>query len=91
MKSPATARRTAAAVGAAALLGMGTLGACATKERPAEMQPPSQPAATAPPSPTEKAVAPSPQPGSGPGNSFAPSVKAPAAPTALPGNVITGG
>jgi len=40
-----------------------------------------------PPSPTEKA--PTLTPG-GP-NSFTPSVVAPAAPTALPGNVVTGG
>ncbi len=40
-----------------------------------------------PPSPTEKATTLTP---GGP-NSFTPSVVAPAAPTALPGNVVTGG
>lgn len=82
------------AVGAAAVVGSSMLGACApkdeAKENPAESMT-SRPSATAPASPTEKAVAPSPRPGSGTENSFAPTVTARPAPTALPGNVITGG
>jgi hypothetical protein len=82
------------AVGAAAVVGSAMLGACAPKdemkEKPAESTTP-RPSATAPASPTEKAVAPSPRQGSSGENSFAPSVTARPAPTALPGNVITGG
>lgn len=82
------------AVGAAAVIGSSVLGACApkdeAKEKPAESMT-SRPSATAPASPTEKAVAPSPRPEPSAGNSFAPSVTARPAPTALPGNVITGG
>lgn len=91
MKSTSTVRRTAVAVGAAAVLGMGLLGACGTKEKPAETPPPASPSATAPATPTEKAVAPGARSGSDTGNSFTPSVKARPAPTALPGNVVTGG
>lgn len=82
------------AAGAVAVFGSAMLGACAPKEemkeKPAESTAP-RPSATAPASPTEKAVAPSPRPGSSAENSFAPSVTARPAPTALPGNVITGG
>jgi hypothetical protein len=83
-------RQFALATGAVAMVGMGTLTACstATKDKPTEA--PSSPASSAPaspsnaPTPTEKAVSPA-------GPSFSPTIKAPAAPTALPGNVITGG
>ncbi|MCW1958152.1 MAG: hypothetical protein KIH64_006320 [Mycobacterium sp.] len=90
MQSQTTWRRTAVAAGSVALLSMGMLGACATKEKPATPTQ-SPPSATAPPSPSEKSVTKGSNGGSNPGNSFAPSVKAPPAPTALPGNVITGG
>ncbi len=90
MRPPATVRRTAVAAGAAAVLGMGMLGACATKEK-SETPPPSAPTMTAPPSPSEKSVTGGSNGKSGAQNSFAPTVKAPPAPTALPGNVITGG
>lgn len=81
-------RRIALVTGAVAIAGMGALSACstATKDKPAETTAPSQssgaPSSNAP-SPTEKAV--------GGANSFTPSVKARPAPTALPGNVVTGG
>jgi hypothetical protein len=91
MGSSAKIHRTAIAAGAIALVSMGVLGACGTEEKPTETPSPSQPTATMPPTPTEKAVAPSPKPGSGAENSFTPSVKATPAPTALPGNVVTGG
>ena len=60
MNSTSTVRRTAVAVGAAAVLGMGVLGACGTKEKdkPAETSPPASSSATAPATPTEKAVGP---------------------------------
>lgn len=80
--------------GGAAVLTPAMLGACAPKEatteKPAESTAP-WPSTTAPASPTEKAAAPSPRPGSSGENSFAPSITARSAPTALPGNVITGG
>jgi hypothetical protein len=78
-------RQLALAAGAAAIVGMGTLTACssATKEKPAETTAPTSASSNAP-QPTEKKV------GSG-NNSFSPTVKARPAPTALPGNVVTGG
>lgn len=80
-------RQLALAAGAVAIVGMGALTACSTgtKEKPAETTAPSQ-SSSAPnaPSPTEKAAG-------GGANSFTPSVKARPAPTALPGNVVTGG
>jgi hypothetical protein len=61
---------------------MGSLTACSsTKEKPAETKAPSASSEAPAPSPTEKKSV----------GSFTPSVKAPPAPTALPGNVITGG
>lgn len=93
MMSSPTARRMALAASAVAMVGMGTLSACATKEKPAEVTPSPTPSATAPAIPTEKAqvLTPGPNAGSAPGNSYAPTVKAPPPRTALPGNVITGG
>ena len=87
MRSSLT-RKLALATGAAAIVGMGALSACSsdTKEKPAETKSPS-PSSSAPanaPQPTEKNVTRG-------GNSFSPTVKARPAPTALPGNVITGG
>ena len=86
--SSTVTRQLALAAGAVAIVGMGALTACstATKDKPAETTAPSQ-SSSAPsnaPSPTEKAVG-------GGGNSFSPTVKARPAPTALPGNVVTGG
>lgn len=86
MRSSLT-RQVALAAGAVAIVGMGALSACSTetKEKPAETTAPTQSSAPAQPSPTEKAVGP------GGNNSFSPTVKARPAPTALPGNVVTGG
>ena len=71
-------RHVALVAGAAAILGSGALTACAKEEKPAE----SKPATSAPAvSPTEKVNV----------GSFAPTVTAKPAPTALPGNVVTGG
>ncbi|WP_407665587.1 hypothetical protein [Mycolicibacterium vinylchloridicum] len=65
---------------------MGTLTACGKdKEKAPESTTPTTTTSAPAPSPTEKAVSPG-----GP-NSFTPTVKAPPAPTALPGNVVTGG
>lgn len=85
MRSSLT-RQFALVAGAAAIVGMGALSACSseTKEKPAETTAPTQTSGNAP-SPTEKAVGP------GGNNSFSPTVKARPAPTALPGNVVTGG
>jgi len=90
MSSARFMRQCTLAAGAVAIVGMGALTACstATKDKPTEA--PSSPASSAPaspsnaPAPTEKAVSPA-------GPSFSPTVKATPAPTALPGNVITGG
>lgn len=86
MRSSLT-RQFALAAGAVAIVGMGALSACSTetKEKPAETTAPTQSSAPAKPSPTEKAVGP------GGNNSFSPTIKARPAPTALPGNVVTGG
>ena len=85
MLSARFTRQIALAAGAAAIFGMGTLTACSsTKEKPAETTPPTASSSANAPVPTEKKVTP------GGANSFSPTVKAPAAPTALPGNVITG-
>jgi hypothetical protein len=76
MFSTRTIRQIALVACAAAVLGSGALTACA-KEKPAE----TKPATSAPAvSPTEKANV----------GSFAPTVTARPAPTALPGNVQTG-
>jgi hypothetical protein len=83
-------RQFALAAGAVAIVGMGALTACSTgtKEKPTETKAPSTqssaPATSNAPSPTEKAVG-------GGANSFSPTAKAKPAPTALPGNVVTGG
>ncbi len=81
-------RRVALAAGAAAIVGMGALSACSTdtKEKPTETKAPAESSAPAnSPVPTEKKVGP------GGNNSFSPTVTARPAPTALPGNVVTGG
>ncbi len=75
MLSTRVARQIALVVGAAALVGSGAMTACSSKEKPAETKPSSSTSAPSL-SPTEKANV----------GSFAPSVTAPAAPTAVPGN-----
>lgn len=85
MLSARLTRQIALAAGTAALVGMGTLTACSsTKEKPADTTAPSASSSAPAPTPTEKNLTP------GGANSFSPTVKAPKAPTALPGNVITG-
>ncbi len=76
MMSVGMVRRVALVAGVAAVLGSGALSAC-SKEKPAETKP-----STSAPSltPSEKANV----------GSFAPSVTAKPAPTALPGNIDTG-
>jgi len=68
------------AAGVSAVVGMGALTSCATKDKPAETKAPTGASSPASPSPTEKVNV----------GSFAPTVTARPAPTALPGNVITG-
>ena len=83
MGSSHLTRRFALVVGAVAVVGMGSLTACnsATKDKPAETKEPTQSSASqAPVAPTEKKSV----------GSFTPWVTARPAPTALPGNVITG-
>ena len=84
-------RQLALVAGAAAIVGMGALSACSseTKEKPAETKTPSQ-SSSAPASPSSNAPQPT-EKGVGGPNSFTPSVTARPAPTALPGNVVTGG
>ncbi len=80
-------RQFALAAGAVAIVGMGALSACSSdkQEEPAETTSPTQTSAPASPSPTEK------RSDSGNLGSFSPTAKARPAPTALPGNVVTGG
>ena len=82
--------RSAAVLGGLAVAG-GLLAACSTDTN-TEPEKTSQsnvaPSSSAAPSPTEKAVSPI-TPGHS-GNSFSPQVTAKPAPTALPGNVVTG-
>ncbi|GAY15893.1 hypothetical protein [Mycobacterium sp. shizuoka-1] len=86
MMSGRMTRQIALFAGGLAIVGMGTLTACGKdKEKAPESTTPTTSTSAPAPSPTEKAVSPG-----GP-NSFTPTVKAPPAPTALPGNVITGG
>ncbi|KDE99694.1 hypothetical protein Y900_012285 [Mycolicibacterium aromaticivorans JS19b1 = JCM 16368] len=86
MMSGRLTRQIALFAGGLAIVGMGTLTACGNNKEKAPESTTSTTTTSAPaPSPTEKAVSPG-----GP-NSFTPTVKAPPAPTALPGNVITGG
>ena len=84
MKSGRLTRRVAASLGIAAIISMGTLTACGSeeKEAPSETSTTTTTTTTPPPSPTEKA--PRLDPG-GP-NPFSPSVIAPPAPTAPPGD-----
>jgi len=84
MWSTRLTKQIALAAGAAAILSMGGLTACSTaaKEKPTKTMESSQNSESNAPTPTEKKV--------GGNNSFSPTVKAKPAPTALPGNVITG-
>lgn len=86
MKTGRSTRRVAATLGIAAIISMGALTACAGEETeaPSETTTTTTTTTTTAPaaSPTEKA--PRIDPG-GP-NPFSPDVKAPAAPTAIPGN-----
>lgn len=85
MTSSRLTRHIALFAGGLAIVGMGSLTACSkSKEQAPETTSPTSTSAPAP-SPTEKGLTP------GGANSFSPTVKAPPAPTALPGNVITGG
>ncbi|MCX2933482.1 hypothetical protein ORI20_24725 [Mycobacterium sp. CVI_P3] len=85
MMSGRLTRQIALVAGGLAIVGMGTLTACGKSEEKAPESTTSTTTSAPAPSPTEKAVSP------GGANSFTPTVKAPPAPTALPGNVITGG
>lgn len=89
MKSTDVSRRIALALSVIAVITVGASAAgCAdTKEKPSETTAPTQSSGSPTPSPTNKA-GPTINP-TGP-NSFTPSVLAPPAPTALPGNVVTG-
>ena len=86
MKSGRLTRRLAATLGIAAIISMGALTACGgeEKEAPSETSTTTTTTTTTTPpaSPTEKAPRLDPN---GP-NPFSPSVHAPAAPTAVPGN-----
>jgi hypothetical protein len=80
MSSTRLAQRIALLVGAAAVMGSGALAACSSEKK--DEKPAERPAGEAPAVvPTEKKSL----------GSFTPTVKAPPAPTALPGNVVTGG
>ena len=90
MRSGRMARRLVATAGMGAILAMGVLSACASKEAPAPVtvtktvtETAAPPAAPAPPpqapAPVEKAINPT------GGNLFTPPVKAPPAPTEPPG------
>lgn len=79
MLSAGLVRKVALLAGASAIVCSGALAACSSKEKPAEPQPSSS--STPAVAPTEKANV----------GSFAPHITAKPAPTALPGNVITGG
>jgi hypothetical protein len=86
MMSGRLTRQIALFAGGLAIIGMGALTACGKSNNAPTTTTTTTTTTSAPaPSPTEKAVSPG-----GP-NSFSPTVKATPAPTALPGNVITGG
>ena len=83
MSSGRMARRLVATAGMGAILAMGVLSACASKEAPAPetvTKTVTETAATPAPAPTEKSINPT------GGNLFTPPVQAPAAPTAIPGD-----
>ncbi|KAA0090850.1 hypothetical protein CIW49_31085 [Mycolicibacterium sp. P1-18] len=79
-----TTRRVAAGLGVAAVISMGALTACGGSETPSPSST-TETSTTAPSAtPTEKSISPS------GGNSFSPPVKAPPAPTGVPGTNHTG-
>lgn len=86
MKSGRTVRRIAATAGMGAIIAMGALTACGEGEKAPETTTPTTTTSTttsapAPaPAPTEKSINPT------GGNLFTPPVKAPPAPTAIPGD-----
>jgi hypothetical protein len=83
MKSGRLARRIALVAGGGAIAGMITLtAACGTEEKAPESTTPTTTSSTSQPSvqPTEKKIDPT------GGNLFTPDVKAPPAPTAIPGD-----
>ena len=83
MKSGRLARRLAATAGMGAIIAMGTLTACGEGEKaPETTAPTTTTTSTTAPSvaPTEKSINPT------GGNLFTPPVKAPPAPTAIPGD-----
>jgi hypothetical protein len=89
MRSGLTARRLAATAGIGAVIAMGALSACAKEEKAPETTTPATTTTTTtsaetpappPPAPTEKSINPT------GGNLFTPPVKAPPAPTAIPGD-----
>jgi hypothetical protein len=83
MKSGRLARRVAATAGMGAIIAMGTLTACGGGEKaPETTTPTTTTTSTTAPSvaPTEKSINPT------GGNLFTPPVKAPPAPTAIPGD-----
>jgi hypothetical protein len=86
MKSGRLARRLAATAGIGAIIAMGTLTACGEgKKAPETTTPTTTTTSTTAPSaptvaPTEKSINPT------GGNLFTPPVKAPSAPTAIPGD-----
>ena len=78
MKRNPWTRRLALVAGGSAIIAMGSLtAACGSNESPAPSS--TTTTTTTPPSPTEKSLTP------GGANSFSPTVKAPPAPTAIPG------
>ncbi|HZN83760.1 MAG TPA: hypothetical protein VFC01_29350 [Mycobacterium sp.] len=89
MRSGLTARRLAATAGIGAIIAMGALSACAKEEKAPETTTPTTTTTTTtseatpappPPAPTEKSINPT------GGNLFTPPVKAPPAPTGVPGD-----
>jgi hypothetical protein len=88
MKTGRLTRRVAASLGIAAIISMGALTACGSEEKEAPSETSTTtttttaPPSSAPAEPTEKAPRLDPN---GP-NPFSPDVKAPPAPTALPGD-----
>ena len=93
MRSGRLARRLAATAGMGAIIALGVLSACAKEQKAPEPTTPNTPTATSPAAsppppatpappvaPTEKSINPT------GGNLFTPPVKAPPAPTAIPGD-----
>ncbi len=89
MKTHRLTRQIALVAGGLAIVGMGTLTACGKGEKEAPSSTTTPPSSSAPATTSESAPAPVPTEKSGSeggGNSFSPTVKAPPAPTAIPGN-----